>query len=110
MTLTSSDFGDAIDDHLDDVVAMFTEDDGFASDMRDQIDIYTDSVDGTLESMKDSLESRISDLQDSVAAYDYRINRYEERLRQQFASMESALGGMTGTSNYMAAYLGGQKK
>jgi flagellar hook-associated protein 2 len=107
LAITSSDFGDSLETYLDDVVAMFTEDDGFSSDMRDQVDTYTDSVDGTLESMKDSLEGRIMDLKDSVAEYDYRINRYESRLRAQFASMEQLLGGMQGTSNYMAAYLNG---
>ena len=109
LSLTSSDFGDALDDYLDDVVAMFTDDDGFAAAMRDQIDVYNDSVDGTLESMKDSLEGRISDLKDSVAEYDYRIARYEERLREQFTSMESMLGRMQGSSNYMSAYLSGKK-
>ena len=109
LSLTSSDFGDALDDYLDDVVAMFTDDDGFGAAMRDQIDVYNDSVDGTLESMKDSLEGRISDLQDSVAEYDYRIARYETRLREQFTSMESMLGKMQGSSNYMSAFLGGKK-
>ena len=109
LSLTSSDFGDALDDYLDDVVAMFTDDDGFAASMRDQIDVYNDSVDGTLESMKDSLEGRISDLKDSVAEYDYRIARYEQRLREQFTSMESMLGRMQGSSNYMSAFLSGKK-
>jgi len=109
LSLTSSDFGDALEDYLDDVVAIFTDDDGFAAAMRDQIDVYNDSVDGTLESMKDSLEGRISDLQDSVAEYDYRINRYEQRLREQFTSMESMLGRMQGSSNYMSAFLSSGK-
>ena len=109
LSLTSSDFGDSLEDYLDDVVAMFTDDDGFGAAMRDQIDVYNDSVDGTLESMKDSLEGRISDLKDSVAEYDYRIARYEERLREQFTSMESMLGRMQGSSNYMSAYLGDKK-
>ena len=108
LSLDTTEFGDSMEDYLDDVVAMFTADDGFAADMRDQIEVYNDSVDGTLESMKDSLESRISDLQDSVSAYDARIERYETRLRAQFTSMETALGGMQGASNYMSAYLGSQ--
>jgi flagellar hook-associated protein 2 len=106
VSIESSEFGDALETYLDDVVAMFTADDGFSAEMRTQVDTYTDSTDGTLESMKDSLESRINDLKDSVAAYDYRITRYEERLRAQFVSMEQLLSGMQGTSNFMASYLG----
>lgn len=110
LSLNSGDFQDGLDDYLDDVVALFTDSDGFGQAMRDAVDVYTDSVDGTLESYKDSLEDRIRTLEDDVTAYDYRIKRYEERLRSQFSAMESMLGGMQGTSNYMSAYLGGQNK
>jgi len=110
LSIDSSEFQDALDDDLDDVVGMFTDSSGFGAAMREQIDVYTDTVDGTLESYKDSLEGQIRDLQDSVADYDYRINRYEERLRAQFAAMESFLGGMQGTSNYMAQMMSTNKK
>jgi len=111
ISIDSDEFGDALDNYLDDVVAMFTDEDGgFSTAMREKIDVYTDSVDGTLESYKDSLESRVRDLEKSVDDYDYRIKRYEERLRSQFNSMESVLGGMQGTSNYMSAYLGSSQK
>ena len=111
ISIDSSALGDALDDYLDDVVAMFTDEDGgFSNAMRDQIDVYTDPVDGTLESYKDSLGARVRDLEKSVDDYDYRIQRYEERLRSQFSTMESLLGGMQGTSNYMSAYLGGASK
>ena len=110
LTLSSSSFQDGLEDHLDDVVAMFTDGDGFGQAMRDAVDVYTDSVDGTLESYKDSLEDRIRSLEDDVTAYDYRIQRYEERLRAQFSSMETMLGGMQGTSNYMSAFLSGSGK
>jgi flagellar hook-associated protein 2 len=110
LSLNSSDFQDALEDHLDDVVGLFTDSSGFGAEMRDIVDVYTDSVDGTLESYKDSLEDRIRSLEDDVTRYDYRIARYEERLRAQFSAMESMLGGMQGTSNYMAAYLGSSNK
>lgn len=111
LAIESDELDDALDDYLDDVVAMFTtEDAGFSGAMRGQIDVYTDSVDGTLESFKDSLDSRVRDLEKSVSDYDYRILRYEERLRNQFSSMESLLGSMQGTSSYMSAYLGSGQK
>ena len=110
LSLNSGDFQDSLEDYLDDVVALFTDSDGFGEKMRSTVDVYTDTVDGTLESYKDSLEDRIRSLEDDVTAYDYRIKRYEERLRAQFSAMESLLGGMQGTSNYMSAFLGGQNK
>jgi len=110
LQLDSSDFQDGLEDHLDDVVGLFTDSNGFGQAMRDAVDVYTDSVDGTLESYKDSLEDRIRSLEDDVEAYDYRIQRYEQRLRRQFSSMETMLGGMQGTSNYMSAFLSGASK
>jgi flagellar hook-associated protein 2 len=110
LSVDSSEFQDALDDNLDDVVGMFTESGGFGAAMREQIDVYTDTVDGTLESYKGSLEGQIRDLEDSVSDYDYRIKRYEERLRSQFATMESLLGGMQGTSSYMAQMMSNNSK
>jgi flagellar hook-associated protein 2 len=110
LSLSSSDFQDGMEDHLDDVVGLFTSASGFGQAMRDTVDVYTDSVDGTLESYKDSLEERVRNMEDDVTAYDYRILRYEDRLRSQFSAMEAMLGGMQGTANYMSAYLGGGQK
>ncbi len=105
LSLDASTFDDALDDYLDDVVGMFTGEDGFGAAMKDQIDVYIDPVDGTLVSFKDSLEERIGNMEDQVASYEYRIERYENRLRAQFSSMEAMLGSMQGTSSYLNAYL-----
>ena len=109
LEMDADDFDDALDDYFDDVMNLFIEDDGFGASMKEQIDVYIDPVDGTLESFQDSLESRIDDMEDQVASYEYRIERYETRLRSQFSAMESLLGGMQGTSNYLNAFLSGKK-
>ena len=105
LEMEADDFDDALDDYFDDVMNLFIDDDGFGASMKSQIDVYIDPVDGTLESFQDSLESRIDDMEDQVASYEYRIERYETRLRAQFSAMESILGGMQGTSNYLSAFL-----
>jgi len=109
LEMDEGDFDDAIDDYFDDVMYLFTEDDGFAGAMKTQIDVYIDPIDGTLESFQDSLEERIEDLEDQVASYEYRIERYELRLRAQFSAMESILGAMQGTSSFLTAYLAPNK-
>jgi len=103
--MDSDDFDDALDEYFDDVMNLFIDDDGFGAAMTEQIDVYIDPVDGTLESFQDSLEERIDDMEDQVASYEYRIERYETRLRSQFAAMESLMGSMQGTSNYLSAFL-----
>jgi len=105
LSMDSDVFDDAMDEYLDDVVAMFTSADGFAAAMKDKIDVYIDPIDGSLVSFRDSLEERVDSLEDQVATYEYRIERYESRLRSQFSAMESLLGSMQGTSSYLNAYL-----
>jgi flagellar hook-associated protein 2 len=103
--MDTDDFDDALDDHFDDVMELFISEDGFGAAMKEQIDVYIDPVDGTLESFADSLEARIDDMEDQVSSYEYRIERYEARLREQFSAMEALLGSMQGTSNYLSAFL-----
>jgi len=105
LELVADDFDDALDTYFDDISSLFTSASGFGAAMKDQIDVYIDPIDGTLESFQDSLESRIDEMEDQVASYEYRIERYETRLRAQFSAMESILGSMQGTSNYLAAFL-----
>jgi flagellar hook-associated protein 2 len=105
LSIDSEVFDAAMDEYLDDVVAMFTSDDGFSAAMKAKIDVYIDPVDGSLVSFEDSLEDRIDSLETQVSSYEYRIERYEARLRTKFSTMEAMLGGMQGTSNYLNAYL-----
>jgi flagellar hook-associated protein 2 len=103
LEMEADDFDDALDDYFDDVMGLFTDDAGFGATMKEQIDVYIDPVDGSLESFEDSLESRIDDMEDQVASYESRIERYETRIRAQFSSMEALLGSMQGTSSYLGA-------
>lgn len=102
-------FGDALDDHYDDVEAMFTSDDGFAAallgttDTQGLIDVYVDSDSGTLQTRYDSLDSRIDDLGTQIERYEDRIERYEERLRSQYEAMEVTLGILEATTSYLEA-------
>ncbi len=102
-------FGDALDDHYDEVEAMFTSDDGFAAALLGTdtttglIDVYVDSDSGTLQTRYDSLDSRIDDLEDQIDRYEDRIDRYEQRLRSQYEAMEVTLGVLEATTSYLDA-------
>ncbi|MDP6932826.1 MAG: flagellar filament capping protein FliD [Myxococcota bacterium] len=106
LEFNQSDFEDALDTYYDDVEALFVSDDGFVAEAKTLLDVFIDPVDGTLETYKDSLDERIQDLEDQVSAYNTRITEYEERLRDQFNTMESLLGTMTGTQSYLSALFG----
>lgn len=86
----------------DQVADMFTSDDGFIAAMKEQLDVYTDSTDGSLQVRKDSIEDRISDLNDDVEMLEDRMDRLESRLRSQFTSLEVNMGELQASQSYIA--------
>jgi len=105
LTFNSTTFREAFAAEKDQVTNFFSGTDAFAQTILDQIDVYNDSVSGTLVMRKDSLESRIEDLNLQVDRYDKRLTTMETRLRNQFNAMESILGGLQGSQTYITALL-----
>jgi len=89
----------------DQVADLFTSDDGFIAAMKDQLDVYTDSTEGSLEVRKDSIEDRISSLNDDVEMLEDRMDRLEARLRAQFTSLETNMGELQGAQSYITNML-----
>jgi flagellar hook-associated protein 2 len=105
LTFDSTVFKAAFAAEADQVTNFFAGSDAFSQGLLEKIDVYNDSVSGTLVLRKDSLESRIEDLDEQVARYDKRLTVMEARLRNQFNAMESILGGLQGTQTYITALL-----
>ena len=89
----------------DQVSDLFTSDDGFIAAMKDQLDVYTDSTDGSLQVRKDSIEDRITDLNEDVEMLQDRMDRLESRLRGQFTNLEVNMGELQGAQSYIANML-----
>ena len=89
----------------DQVADLFTSDDGFIAAMKDQLDVYTDSTEGSLSVRKDSIEGRIQDLNDDVDAMTDRMDRLESRLRSQFTNMETVMGELSSTQSFITNML-----
>lgn len=89
----------------DQIADLFTSDDGFIAAMKDQLDVYTDSTEGSLSVRQDSIEGRISDLNDDVDAMQDRMDRLEARLRSQFTNLETSMGQLTSSQSFIANML-----
>ncbi len=107
----TAEFTDGLDDYYDDVVALFTYDNGegdqgpFAA-LRDRVDdVYIDS-DGLLADKQDSIEDSIEDLEDRIADFEERLDSYAERLRDQFTAMETVLAEIQSSQSYLTALFG----
>ena len=106
LEIDSDTFQEILLDEPDQVADLFTDEDGFIEAMLDQLDLYVDPYEGSLEVRKDSLDDRIEDMEDSIEDIDERLERLEIRLRKQFTAMESLLGTLGGSSQYLGAMMG----
>ena len=107
----TAEFTAALDDYYDDVVSLFTYDNGdgdqgpFAA-LRDRVDqVYIDT-DGILKDKEDSIEDSIEDLEDRIADFEDRLDSYAERLRDQFTAMEVVLAEIQTSQGYLTALFG----
>jgi flagellar hook-associated protein 2 len=84
----------ALEDHYDDVVNFFTQDEegseGLAVQLYDTLDNYVKST-GVLASKEDGLQASIDDVQDQIDAMGRRLEQREENLRSKFQALESLL-------------------
>jgi flagellar hook-associated protein 2 len=106
LEIDSDTFQEILLDEPDQVADLFTDEDGFIEAMIETLDLYVDPYDGSLEVRKDSLDDRIEDMEDSIEDIDDRLQRLEVRLRKQFTAMESLLGTLGGSSQYLGAMMG----
>lgn len=95
----------ALQDNLDDVVAIFTDSNGFNTSIQSVLDKYTDDTDGFITDRIDSLGDRIDDLTEDIDSFDDKMTAYEERLRKSFTAMEIALGKLESAQSALEALL-----
>jgi flagellar hook-associated protein 2 len=79
---------------------------GFAQKIEDLIDPYT-KVDGTIDSRKKEADSQAERLRDQMARLDERLIVQEERLRRQFASLETLLSRSQAQQQWLTGQLNG---
>ena len=96
---------DLLTDESSQIANLFTGSGGFIEAMLAAVDVYTDPTDGSLAIRQDSLETRIGDMEDQVDVYDRRIDRMTARLRAQFSGLESLVGTLNGSGQYISAML-----
>lgn len=105
LEIDSDVFQDVVVDEPDQVADLFTSADGFVAAMLARIDLYTDSIDGSLEVRKDTLEDRIGDLEDQIDAQDRRLARLQARLTTQYAGMESLISSLNSSAGFLTSLI-----
>lgn len=95
----------ALQDNLDDVVAIFTDSTGFNTAIQKVLDNYIDDTDGFITDRIDSLGNQIEDIDEDISDFDDKMDAYEERLRKSFTAMEIALGKLETAQSALEALL-----
>jgi flagellar hook-associated protein 2 len=106
MKVDSSALSDALDHDLSGVVELFANDDqGFAYRLEALTDNYL-ATDGVIASREDGLNKRIDSVEDRSAALQVRLELVEKRLRAQYSALDSLLGSLRSTGDYLTRQLG----
>lgn len=93
LTLTASKLEEALAADEDAVAAVFTStSSGIATRIVDQLDVYTDSVDGLIKNRTDTFDRQVKDASSRITQAERRLALYEKQLEQKYANLESLLG------------------
>jgi flagellar hook-associated protein 2 len=113
LTLKSSDFQAALAANPDDLQRFFsgasvtsnlsdnTDATGLADQLKSAIDVYINSSSGMLNSREDRIEDSIDDIADSRLDIIARMSSLEERYTKQFTAMDTLVGQLQGTSDFL---------
>ena len=88
----------------DKLSAFLTGESGLMSRLESRVKPYTQTG-GLLDNRNTALQSTISDVRDQREALERRTASLETRLLAQFNAMDSMVGQLMGTSNYLTGIL-----
>ena len=92
LTLNSGKLAEALADDEEAVAAVFTHaTSGIGKRLVDQIDVYTDSVDGLLKNRTDTFDRQVRDTDARITAAERRLTLYEKQLETKYANLEQLL-------------------
>jgi len=93
LTFESSKFAEALADDETAVAAIFANPtSGLMTRMVDQLDVYTDSVDGLFKARSDSFDRQVKDAQRRIDDGERRLVNFTAALEKKYANLESLLG------------------
>lgn len=94
----------AVNENFDQLNGFLTGNDGLMARLGTKISPFTDNG-GILDSRTKALQNTLSSVDDQRRSLDLRIEKVEARLLKQFNTMDSLLGQLAGTSNYLTGVL-----
>jgi len=95
LTFKQSDFDEALVADPAAVQALFADEtSGIATRIAEQIELYTDSVDGLIKTRQEGFDRLIKQADDRINQAERRLESYEIQLTNRFANLESLLSSL----------------
>lgn len=96
---------DALTNSYDDIGTLFAGTGGVAQTLGDTIDLYLQSG-GIIKDQQDALNQRKSSIEDDREKHAYRMELYEERLREKYARLDVLIAGLRSQGSAITSSLG----
>jgi flagellar hook-associated protein 2 len=97
LTLNRGELEEALETDEDAVRSLFTDStNGIATRLYNQIDLYTDSVDGLIKTRLDGFDTLIKQADRQIEQGERRLEGIELGLRNQFATLETLMAQLQG--------------
>lgn len=105
LTLDSTKFGEALAADEAAVTALFTNPtSGLANRFIDQLEVYTDSVDGLFKSRNESFDRQVKDTQRRIDDGERRLTLFTQQLETKYANLESLLAKLQGQGSSLSSF------
>lgn len=101
LVLDAAKFDAAMTDNAAKIIAAFTGEDGVAARLNNVVKTYVGS-DGSLTLRKKGLDDQVKDVTRQREALELRMSAAAARYKAQFVALDTLMGQMTTTSNYLA--------
>jgi flagellar capping protein FliD len=105
LTLTAADLETAMAADEDAVAAVFTAPtNGIAGRIIDQIDVYTDSVDGLIKNRTDTFDRQTKDATNRITQAERRLTSFEKQLELKYANLEQLMGRLQSQGSSLGSF------
>ncbi len=102
LSINSTKLNDKLTTNLTGVSNLFNATGGVAVQVWDYTDTVTDSIDGAVTLRKKGLGTLVDNIADDIIKLKDRLDKREEALSRQFASLESLLGGLISQGAFLS--------
>ncbi|MEL0636179.1 flagellar filament capping protein FliD [Marinomonas sp. TI.3.20] len=108
LSLNEAKLDKAVSTNYDELPKLFTGSGGLASSLERLLNSYT-GREGMSRALKDSIQKSKDNTEETLQAYEGRMKKYEDSLRDKFSHLDSQLSNMKAQGNYLNTMLGQMK-